>query len=152
MMSVRTWAVAAASLLLVGGIVVAWIFWPEERTKQVALLMSLLQFAGVLALLVVTAIYAQVTYDSTHRKPVITASEASFGGDPPEFYFKFDVVIGNPTVRATRVTIRKVTVRVNAARHVSIGDNYRSAIRIPGAEVMETTATATFWGVACRSR
>jgi len=146
-------------LLFVGSIVGTYHFWPSNKDQRSAAFFSLLQFIAAFALIVVTFLYVTATQQlvettqqqlsDQNRPPKITVTRHWYPTTNP-FVASFMMEIANPSVRATRVTIKAVRIGQEPAKEFCFEMTDRTTIdrvTIPARDLLYVMVKATFNGI-----
>lgn len=146
-------------LLFVGSIAGTYHFWPSNEDQRSAAFFSLLQFIAAFALIVVTFLYVTATQQlvettqqqlsDQNRPPKITVTRHWYPTTNP-FVASFVMEIANPSVRATRVTIKAVRIRQEPATEFCFEMTDRTTIdrvTIPARDLLYVMVKATFQGI-----
>jgi hypothetical protein len=141
----RSGVLIAALLALIGfGCVLLWVRWPSDRNQQNQLFFAFLQFSATIILLIVTFLYVRVTQvqlEDQNRAPHIKVTYHTIHQDP--FRIHFELLIANPSVKATSIGIDSVQVGSNDAASVFF-QGMKKRMTIPARELAKAQIDAIF--------
>jgi hypothetical protein len=139
------WLVGITLLLFVGaGAAGLCLFW-SDRSQRPTAFFSFLQFGATLALLFLTFLYVKATQEQLvdqNRAPKFQVTYHSYPQATP-FVVNFEILIANPSVRATSVSVKSVRIGQNQAMSACFtGMQLRTLI--PARDLVKATVEATF--------
>ncbi len=146
-------------LTFVAGTVGTIYFWLSNKDSRLTVFLSFLQFVAVFALIWLTFLYVAATHEyvkatqeqlsDQNRPPRISVTRHWYPTTNP-FVASFVMEIANPSVRATRVTIKAVRVGQEPATEFCFEMTDRTTIdrvTIPARDLLYVMVKATFHGI-----
>ncbi|MFZ0817269.1 MAG: hypothetical protein WAM78_17235 [Candidatus Sulfotelmatobacter sp.] len=134
-------------------------FWLSNKDSRLTVFLSFLQFVAVFALIWLTFLYVAATHEyvkatqeqlsDQNRPPSISVTRHWYPTTNP-FVASFVMEIANPSVRATRVTIKAVLIGQEPATEFCFEMTDRTAIdrvTIPAKDLLYVMVKATFHGI-----